>query len=187
MERQPSMPQNVFGLPTHIVLLHIVVVLVPIAAATAVATVMSSWFRHHFSLTVLAGTFLVTIIVLLTSQAGEALAHRLPDSQEIRDHADIGKQLVIWAAVFGVCLAAVVVLDLIRRAPASDLTRSESWAVRLVPAVWGHVTPSWINFAFRVAQLSTVLTSLAVVAVVIIAGHTGAQAVWSDYPNMKPG
>ena len=36
------MPENVFGLPTHIVLLHVVVVLLPIAAAATIAVVASS-------------------------------------------------------------------------------------------------------------------------------------------------
>ena len=116
------MPENVFGLPTHIVLLHIVVVLLPIAAVATIAVVASSWFRHRYGLVVVAATFVVTLFVPLTSQAGEALAERLPDAPEIQTHADVGKQLVIWAAVFGACLAAVVLLDLIRRAPAPDLT-----------------------------------------------------------------
>ena len=112
------MPENVFGLPTHIVLLHIVVVLLPIAAVATIAVVSSSWLRHRYGLIVVAATFVTTLFVPLTSQAGEALAERLPEAPEIQTHADVGKQLVIWAAVFGACLAAVVLIDVIRRATA---------------------------------------------------------------------
>ena len=68
------MPENVFGLPTHIVLLHIVVVLLPIAAVATIAVVASSRFRHRYGLVVLAATFVTTLFVPLTSQAGEGLA-----------------------------------------------------------------------------------------------------------------
>jgi hypothetical protein len=181
------MPPNVFGLPTHIVLLHIVVVLLPIVALATILTAVSSWFRHLYGLAVLAATFIVTLFVPLTSQAGEALADRLPVAPEIRHHADVGKQLVIWAAVFGVCLAGVVALDLIRRASALDLTRTETWAVARVPFDWRETTPGWAEGAFRTAQFLAVLASIGVLAMVTIAGHTGAQAVWSEYPNLKPG
>jgi hypothetical protein len=181
-------PENVFGLPTHIVLLHIVVVLLPIVAAAAIAVVVSSWFRHRYGLFVLGATFLTTLFVPLTSQSGEGLAKRLPDAPEIQQHAAVGQQLVIWAAVFGLCLAAVVALDLIRRAtvPADERTRAESWAIARLSAGWRTTTPSWADTAFRIFQVLAVLASIGVLVMVIRAGHTGAQAVWSQYPDLQP-
>jgi hypothetical protein len=181
------MPQDVFGLPTHIVLLHFVVVLLPIVALVAILAVVSSRFRRRYGLGVLAATFIVCLFVPLTSQAGETLADRLPDAPEIRHHADAGKQLVICAAVFGVCLGGVVVLDLIRRASAHDLTRGETWAAARMPSAWRDTAPGWADRAFRLLQLLVVLASIGVLVMVIIAGHTGAQAVWSEFPDLRPG
>jgi hypothetical protein len=180
------MPENVFGLPTHIVLLHSVVVLLPIAAVATIAVVASSWFRHRYGLIVVGATFVTTLFVPLTSQAGESLAERLPEAPEIQTHADVGKQLVIWAAVFGVCLAAVVLLDVIRRATASDLTGAEAWAVARLPSRWRSSTPGWADAVFRVLQVLAVLVSIGVLVMVIRAGHTGAQAVWVQYPDLQP-
>ena len=180
------MPEDVFGLPTHIVLLHIVVVLLPVAAVATIAVVVSSWFRHRYGLVVLAATFVTTLFVPLTSQAGESLADRLPDAPEIQLHAEVGQQLVIWAAVFGVCLAAVVLLDVLRRAAAADLTRAESWAVARVPAEWRSSPPGWADTAFRVFQVLAIVASIGVLVMVVRAGHTGAQAVWSQYPDLRP-
>jgi len=122
------MPEDLFGLPTHILLLHIVVVLLPISAAATIVLVVSSRFRHRWGLATVLATFLVTVFVPLTSQAGEALAERLPEDATIARHADIGNQLVIWTAVFGLSLFAVVAIDLLRRASADprELTSAET-------------------------------------------------------------
>ncbi len=180
------MPEDVFGLPTHIVLLHVVVVLLPIAAVATIAVVASPWFRHRYGLVVVAATFVITLFVPLTSQAGEALAERLPDAPEIQTHADVGKQLVIWAAVFGAGLAAVVLLDVIRRATAPDLTGAETWAVAWLPSQLRSSTPGWADAAFRAFQVLAILASIGVLVMVIRAGHTGAEAVWVQYPDLQP-
>lgn len=180
------MPNDLFGLPTHILLLHIVVVLLPIAAIATFLVALSSRFRHRWGVATLCATFLVTLFVPLTSQAGESLAARLPDDEVIARHADIGNQLVIWAAAFGLCLFAAVAIDLIRRAaaPADDLSAAETWSTRHLPPRWRQATPTWTASAFRVAQVLALVTAVGVTVMVILAGHTGAQAVWSHYPNL---
>lgn len=180
------MPHDLFGLPTHILLLHIVVVLLPIAAVATLLVALSSRFRHRWGLATLCATFFVTLFVPLTSQAGESLAARLPHDEVIARHADIGNQLVVWAAAFGLCLFAVVAIDLIRRAaaPAEDLAAAEAWSTRHLPPRWRQTTPTWTAAAFRVAQVLALVTAVGVTVMVIWAGHTGAQAVWSHYPNL---
>lgn len=182
------MPENLFGLPTHILLLHVVVVLLPIAAVATVLVALWPAFRHRWGLATLVGTFLVTLFVPLTSQAGESLAARLPDNPLIAAHVSIGHQATIWAAVFGLSLFAVVLTGLARRAsvPAEDLSASETWVLRFLPAGWRGARPGWATVAFRVAQVLAVVTALGVTYVLIKAGHTGAQAVWTHYPNLKP-
>lgn len=108
------MPESMFGLPTHILLLHLVVVLLPIAG-----------------------------------------------------HADIGSQLVIWAAAFDLCLFAVVAIDLVRRAatPADALAPAEARAIGYLPRRWREATPSWAVTIFRVVQV---------------------LAVWSHVPDLAP-
>ena len=86
------MPNNVFGLPTHVLLQHVVVVLLPIAAVGALLVALWAWYRHHLGLATLVATLLVTLCVPLTTQSGESLADRLPDSQAIAAGAS-------WSAV----------------------------------------------------------------------------------------
>ncbi|MEA2558015.1 MAG: hypothetical protein QOG88_1553 [Actinomycetota bacterium] len=182
------MPANLFGLPTHILLLHVVIVLLPICAVATVFVVLSGRFRHRWGLSVVVLTFITTLFVPLTTQSGESLADRLPEVPAIEHHAEIGQQLIVWAAVFGLCLVGAVVLDLLRRVslPTGELTTSESWARSHLPTAWHRSSPGWADPAFRVFQVLALLTAIAVVFMVIRAGHSGAQAVWSHYRNLKP-
>ena len=181
------MPQNLFGLPTHILLLHVVVVLLPVAAVLTAATALLPRFRHRYGVVVVAFTFVTTLFVPLTTQAGEALAVRLPDNPAIARHAATGNLVTIWAALFGLCLAALVGTDLVRRAtvPAAELGTVEGWAVGLLPAPWRRDMPGWSGPALRVAQALAIVTAIGVTAMVIKAGHTGAQAVWTNYPHLQ--
>lgn len=181
------MPADLFGLPTHILLLHIVVVLLPIAAAATVVVALSSRFRHRWGIATVCATFGVSLFVPLTSQAGESLAERLPDDALIARHADIGNQLVIWTAVFGLSLFAVVAIDIIRRASAEpdELLPAETWVTAHLPERWRAATPGWAGLTFRVAMIMALVTAIGVTVMVILAGHTGARAVWAHYANLK--
>ena len=98
------MPENLFGLPTHILLLHVVVILLPLAAVATVAVALSSRFRHRWGIATVCATFVVTLFVPLTTQAGESLAARFPTNAMIVRHANVGNQLVFWTAAFGLSL-----------------------------------------------------------------------------------
>lgn len=181
------MPQNLFGLPTHILLLHVVVVLLPVTAAATIVVALSGRFRHRWGLVTVVGTFIVTLFVPLTTQSGESLAGRLPTTAAIVRHAVIGKQVLYWAAAVGLSLFAVVAIDLIRRATAKtdELSPSERWTIRFLPARWRGQTPGWTAGAFRVAQGLALVTAVGVTIMVIRAGHSGAQSVWSHYPHLR--
>lgn len=181
------MPEDLFGLPTHILLLHIVVVLLPITTGATVLVALSSRFRHRWGLATVFATFGVSLFVPLTSQAGEALAARLPHNALIARHASIGNQLVIWTAAFGLSLFAVVAVDLVLRASAEphELTPAETWATGHLPQRWRTAPPGWTTSMFRVARILALVTAIGVTAMVIWAGDTGARAVWSHYPNLR--
>ena len=181
------MPENIFGLPTHVLLQHVVVVLLPVAAVAAILVVLWGWYRHHLGIATLVATFLVTLFVPLTTQSGESLESRLPDSQVIAAHAATGDQVLWVAALFGLCLFAVVALDLWRRMPtAVGLAPAEAWLSRRAPASWRERAPSWTSPALTVSRILLVVAAIALIVVVIQAGHSGARAVWSDYPSLQP-
>ena len=123
----------------------------------------------------------------LTTQSGESLAGRLPESPEIAAHVAAGDRVQWVAALFGLCLFAVVALDLRRRASmTAQLAPAEAWVSRRAPAGWRDAAPSWTSSALAVARVLLVVAAIAVIVVVVQAGHSGASAVWSGYPNLQP-
>jgi hypothetical protein len=181
-------PSNVFGLPTHILLIHVVVVLLPLAAALTVLAVCLAGFRHRYGLAILLFTFATTLSVPLAAQSGENLLSRLPETDPRLHHAALGQQLEVVTALFGLALFAMLAADLYRRAglPDGDLSASERWVRRFVPRAWraprgpGRVGTA----AFRGAQALAVTLAVAVVAMTFLAGDSGARAVGNGYPDL---
>jgi hypothetical protein len=182
------MPENLFGLPTHVLLQHVVVVLLPLAAVAATLVAVWAWYRHHLGIATVVATFLVTLAVPLTTQSGESLAERLPENQTIADHIAAGDRVLWVAAIFGLCLFVVVALDLWRRATdaGATLAPAEAWLLERIPAARRDAAPGWTSPALVLTRTLLVLTAVGVLFVVIQAGHTGAHAVWTDYPNLQP-
>lgn len=180
---------SIFGLPAHILFVHVVVVLLPASAVAALLVALRPRFRERYGTLALVATFFVSLAVPLAAQTGESLAARLPGNALIRAHAALGQQLVPWTAVFGVCLAAVVAIDLWRRGVAdgaAGLRPLEHWLVAHAPRAVRELRPgAWLRPAFRTAQVLAVVTALAVGVGVVRVGDSGARAVWSHYPGLS--
>ena len=157
------MPETVFGLPTHILSIHAVVVLVPLSAVGVVLMALVPPLRKLLRWPVLAVLTAALVAVPVAVQTGELLMARLvrdgalggPVLDKVRLHQELGEQ-VLWP-VLGLWIFAVglVAVDHTRRPVA------------------------------RRGPLLTVLAALAVVAAglatlqVIRTGHAGATAVWN--------
>ncbi|MGW3950045.1 DUF2231 domain-containing protein [Streptomyces sp. NPDC004752] len=152
------------GLPAHVLLVHIVVVLVPL---TALALVVAAWWpraarRLGPLLPLLALVALVS--VPLTTQAGEWLERHVTSDDLVRRHTELGDGLLPWALGLFVLAAAVW------------------WATRSVSAEPGRGGGKrWSALPVRivVGVLSLAVAVGAVVDVYRI-GDSGAKAAWHD-------
>jgi hypothetical protein len=151
----------VFGLPTHALLVHATVVLVPLAALAVLLHALSPAARRRLGIVtpLLAGVALV--LTPLSTQSGEVLEHQVPHSALIEQHARLADGLLPWTV--GLFAVAVVLwlLDRGRRRAGRN----------------GGRGPRWLPVA------AAVLAAVAVVGVVqqvVRVGHAGAEAVWSD-------
>jgi uncharacterized membrane protein len=182
------MPQNAFGLPVHILVVHVVVVLLPIAVVAAI--IVAAWprVRARWGMAVLGLTFVATLFVPVATQSGESLQARLPSSPIIRAHASLGKDLIPIAALFGICVFVLVAIDLHRRATADPKT-VRGLGARVfgkLPAKWRATGErGWHRLGLVLASVLTVVFAVAVGYLVVRAGHTGARAVWDHTIRLK--
>jgi hypothetical protein len=156
------LPSSVFGLPTHALLVHATVVLVPLAALAVLTHAFWPAARRRLGVVtpLLAGVALV--LTPLSTESGEVLEHELAHNQLIERHAQLADGLLPWTAGLFVVAVALWLLDRRRaRAGGPDAsTRGPRW----LPVVAG------------------VLAAVAVVGVVqqvVRIGHAGAEATWN--------
>ncbi|MET9119350.1 DUF2231 domain-containing protein [Streptomyces longwoodensis] len=154
------------GLPAHILLVHVVVVLVPLTALALVVGAIRPGAARRMGV-VLPGLALVMLVsVPLTTQAGEWLEAHVDGNALVRRHAELGDGLLPWAG--GLFILAVAVWWATGRAAASG------------PGTSGSTRWSATPVRVAAAVLSLVVAAGAVVDVYRV-GDSGAKAAWQDH------
>jgi heme A synthase len=162
-------PVKINGLPAHVLLIHLVVVLLPMAAAMLVASAVWPAARAKLGFLTPGVALVALVLVPVTTNAGEWLEDHLPGARtnpQVRRHAELGDQLLPWA--IGIFLMAAVVWLLGRRFDLSWRRSSTAGTARGLP-VWATVV---------VAVLAVAVSVGGVVQLYRI-GDSGARAVWA--------
>jgi hypothetical protein len=96
--------KTLFGLPAHPLLVHVPVVVVPLALLVAIAAL---WPRVRRPAALVAAALAVVggIGVALAAQSGEQLQEQVPGSDRVQDHAEQGDAARTPALVFAVVAA----------------------------------------------------------------------------------
>ena len=140
------------GLPAHVLLVHFVVVLAPLAAGLALLCAVWPAARERFVWLVLALSAVVLVLTPFTTEAGEWLEHRVGESEALEAHEHLGETMLYVAMAL---LVAAVLLAVLHK--------------RTLQKVASTV----------IAAVIVVLSVLTVVQVVRI-GESGARAAWGD-------
>lgn len=85
------------GLPTHVLLVHAVVLFVPLTALLVTGSALIPWTRRWLGILPVAVAFVSLLLVPLTTHAGEWLRDRVADSPLVDRHAELGDGLLPWA------------------------------------------------------------------------------------------
>lgn len=172
------------GLPAHILLVHAIVVLLPLAALLLVLCAAWPAARRRFAGPNALLSVIVVILVPVTTSAGEWLEHRVTETALLRDHTELG-DTAIWAALPVAALALVIWW---RQREAAGSTR--------VPETGGPTAVTATRARTYLAPLSVTVTRIIVVLAVVIAGgavydtyrigDSGAKASWTGRFSTTP-
>ncbi|OMH34117.1 DUF2231 domain-containing protein [Tersicoccus sp. Bi-70] len=154
-----------FGLPTHILLLHAVVVFSPLAALGGILYAVVSRWRRATEWPVAVLAVVSAGFAVVTASAGERLEEALPSEPLIREHAEHGDLLKVVAVIF----AGLVILLVLETGP---------WTARRLPQLDRLRALPWLRILL---QVLTVLGGLFLIYQTIVTGHSGAAATWADW------
>jgi len=162
------------GIPSHPLLVHLPVVLVPVAM---MLMALSLWPRIRSSTLWGAAVAAVGgfIGAVLAAGSGESLEHAVKRSDLLRKHTELGDQVQGYAGVFALFAIAVLLVHLAR-------TDAVPFGKLLSP-VTKRIAP--FSKKLSAGALSGLIAFVSIVGVVATwqtynAGHSGAKAVWHD-------
>jgi hypothetical protein len=157
-------PTEINGLPAHVLFVHAVVVLVPLAALLLVLCALWPAAQRRLGAVTPAVAFVALVTVPLTSHSGEWLEHHIGRDPLVRAHAHLGDELLVWSA-----------------------------ATFLMSVLWWATHSTWLRARIgrfdAVAANRGVAAALAVLALSVSAGSvvqvyrigdSGAKAAWHD-------
>lgn len=151
------------GLPAHILLIHAVVVLAPIAGLGAIAYAVVPRWRSYLAWPLGALSLALVPVSLLTAQAGEQLQEARPASALVHEHAQQGDVLKAVSVLFFLVVAAMLVVSF------------EPIGSRV--AFLGGLRQ---NRVIRVVLLTAgVAAGVFFIYQSVVTGHSGAASVWS--------
>ena len=171
---------EILGLPAHPLLVHGAVVLVPLAAAGVALIAFWPAARFRLGYAVLAIAAAGAMTVILAQRSGESLEDRVPDSDLIDEHKDLGETGTYAGLAVLVAALAVVGTDVALRRRASTTVEEETRDTT------SHVA------SLVVGVVALALATGGGIQVARI-GHSGAKAVWNsttdedDDDNRGPG
>jgi uncharacterized membrane protein len=163
------MPEKLFGIPSHPLMVHLPVVLLPLCALIALVLAVRPSLVRHYGWPFLGLSLVATVGTVLAASSGEGLEELLNErSDAIEQHAEWGDRTRLVAIVFFVLAVAFVYL--VKRSQqrsTSDSTGSTHTVVKRSPAI-----PVFAALLF--------VSAIGATASVIYTGHTGAKSAWED-------
>ena len=161
---------TLFGLPAHPLLVHIPVVLVPLAALIAMVFALRAEWLDRFGWVLVAVSGVGALGAVLAAGSGEELEHSAKRSAALADHAEMGDAARGVSLLFFLVVVAVVGVRWFarRRAQAADGHASSGGFWTFVRSRAGAI----------VMAVLLVVSAGAATYTVVAAGHQGAKVTW---------
>jgi len=170
---------KISGIPAHPLLVHLPVVLIPLAALGAL--VMAVWPRSRRQIGwITAGVAVVGAIgAILAASAGESLEELVRETPAIEEHAEAGEMARNFSILFAVLIVAFVVGEyLLRRKATAAAAQGSAGESSEAPTAAG-TTSRLRNLLLAGAVVTVIAGGLATYSIVD-AGHSGAKSTWEE-------
>ena len=152
------MPETVFGLPTHAIVVHATVVLLPLAALMVLLHAFWPEARRRLGVVTPVVAGIALLLVPLATQSGESLEHTVGETALVERHAELADGMLPWAIGLFAVSVGLWLLDRRRAVPTSV------------------AEPRWLPI---VASVLAVVAVVGTVQQIVRVGHAGAEATWS--------
>jgi hypothetical protein len=160
------------GLPAHVLVVHAVVVLVPLAALMAVLGAVWPAARRRLGVLTPLVALVALVCVPRPTQAGEWPHEHVPESPLVEQHAGYGDAVLGWSV--GLFAVTCVLWFVGVRA---DRHRVPEGPGRSADPVTAWATRPW---ARALVAVVTVVVAAGSTLAVYRAGDSGARAAWQD-------
>jgi hypothetical protein len=180
---------TVLGLPAHPLIVHVAVVLVPLAAIALLLTCWRDSWRERYLFPILLITLVAAVATILASNTGEALQETVRNGAraagasrpDFGEHPEQGDTARNFTLLFTVAVGAFWAIDWSRRL--GGMTALPFEAMRPIARI-GAALPAWSP---RAAYVVAVIPGVFAMIGIIIAGHSGATLVWKDIGTYTKG
>jgi hypothetical protein len=154
-------PSTLLGLPTHILLVHFVVVLTPLTCLAVLLHALWPAAARRLGVVTPLAAFVVMVLTPITTSAGEQLEAQTGVTPAIQLHAQLGETLKYWVIpLFVVALAEWL------------FTR---WGAA---ALATRMTPTGVLGIRLIVMIAAVVVAVGTTIDVALIGDAGARAVW---------
>jgi hypothetical protein len=165
---------TVNGLPAHVLLVHAIVVLLPLAALLLVISAVWPAARGKLAGPNAILSVLVVVLIPITTEAGEWLERHVASTPLVRTHTELG-DTALWVAL----PVAVLALLVWWRRRESSRTQAEGTGRRT------FLAPASTAVTVVLSALAIVAAGAAVYDIYRI-GDSGAQASWQGQFRTTP-
>lgn len=190
------MPSSIFGAPTHALLIHLVVVLLPLSVLGALLMCFIPSVARRFGGLIAVAAIVCVPATALAASAGEDLDHQVraqtlsqKETRLLEEHIRLGDSLLPWVIVLAVGALLFVLVDTAVRQRATELVSvaaGDRSRDDQPTGLTGRLTETTKGLSDHVLRLSrwagiaiTIVGSILATYFVIRIGHLGAEAAWA--------
>jgi uncharacterized membrane protein len=170
------MPDNIGGVPTHPLIVHIPVVMVPLALIAVIAYFFIPAWRRSLVWVAAALSGGGALGAVLAAASGESLQERVRNTPAVLDHAEMGETARLLAFIFFVVVIGLLAYQEIRSRRAAAPAGAAAGEPRggRVARLAGH------RLVLPVLAVLLVVSGGAAVWSLAAAGHAGAKITWEN-------